>query len=280
MDQAPIPIRMGAGMTRRSMLFSPALFATALNAYGASEKPALVNDGDRHGDPPFLLEEGWTPLIKVKGLSQWRYEHPEKGGWTTTAAVYWDGRRESKQLIASPLPGDRIMNGPKGGNSNVYTTQKFGDVELYVEFLISAKSNSGVYLHGLYEVQVYDSYGVEHPTSIDCGAIYERWINGKGVGGWPPIVNASRPPGEWQSFHIWFQGPRFDTAGKKVSNATFLRVLHNGMLAHERTEVDGPTRSGLEIPEASENPLMLQGDHGPVAYRNVYIRGLRPLVRS
>jgi hypothetical protein len=151
---------------------------------------------------------------------------------------------------------------------------------LYLEFLIPAKSNSGVYLHGLYEVQVYDSYGVEHPAYIDCGAIYERWINEKGVGGWPPMVNASRPPGEWQSFHIWFQGPRFDANGKKVANATFLRVLHNGSLVHEKTEIDGPTRSGLEIPEAIENPLMLQGDHGPVAYRNIYIRGLRPLVRG
>jgi hypothetical protein len=146
-----------------------------------------------------------------------------------------------------------------------------------VEFLIPAKSNSGVYLDGLYEVQVYDSFGVEHPTYIDCGAIYERWINNKGEGGTPPIVNASRRPGEWQSFHIWFRGPRFDPDGKKISNATFVRVLHNGLLVHENVEAPGPTRSGLEIPEAATNPLMLQGDHGPVAYRNIYWRPLRPL---
>jgi hypothetical protein len=152
-------------------------------------------------------------------------------------------------------------------------------VELYVEFLIPAKSNSGVYLHGLYEVQVFDSYGVEHPKYIDCGAIYERWINEKGVGGWPPLTNASRPPGEWQSFHIWFKGPRFE-GGKKIANATFVRVLHNGVLVHENTSIDGPTRSGLDIPEAAENPLMLQGDHGPVAYRDIYWRPLRPLTSS
>ena len=94
------------------------------------------------------------------------------------------------------------------------------------------------------------------------------------MGGWPPLVNASRRPGEWQSFHIWFRAPRFDSSGKKIANARFLRVLHNGQLVQKNTEVDGPTRSGLEIPEAAENPLMLQGDHGPVAYRNIYFRPL------
>ena len=99
--------------------------------------------------------------------------------------------------------------------SNIITERRFGDMELYLEFLIPAKSNSGVYLHGLYEVQVYDSYGVEHPKYLDCGAIYERWIDNKCIGGTPPSVNASRRPGEWQSFQIWFQAPRFDRTGKK-----------------------------------------------------------------
>jgi hypothetical protein len=182
-----------------------------------------------------------------------------------------------KELLAQPGPGDRIANGPKGAMSNIVTRRKFGDVELYLEFLVPAKSNSGVYLHGLYEVQVFDSFGVEHPKYSDCGGIYERWIDNKGVGGTAPRVNASRQPGEWQWFHIWFQGPRFDASGRKVANAKFLRVLHNGVLIHENVEAEGPTRSGLEIPEAVENPLMLQGDHGPVAYRNIYIRPLRPI---
>jgi Domain of Unknown Function (DUF1080) len=280
MDQEKVSIRLGIGVTRRSMLLAPILATFPSQAYETPQQLKPANDGERHGDPPYLLEKGWTSLINGKDLGQWRYEHPEKGGWATTAAIYWDEKREPKQLTISPLPGDRIANGPKGANSNIYTTQKFGDVELYVEFLIPAKSNSGVYLHGLYEVQVFDSYGVEHPAYSDCGAIYHRWINEKGVGGWPPTINASRPPGEWQSFHIWFQGPRFDANGKKTVNATFLRVLHNGIAVHERTEVDGPTRSGLELQEAAENPLMLQGDHGPVAYRNMYIRTLRPLVNG
>lgn len=117
--------------------------------------------------------------------------------------------------------GQRIANGRTGGNSNIYTKRKFGDVEVYAEFLIPARSNSGVYLHGLYEVQVFDSYAVKQPTYIACGAIYERWINEKGVSGWPPLVNASGPPGQWQSFHIWFKGPRFEGGKKSVTRSLY-----------------------------------------------------------
>jgi hypothetical protein len=137
-------------------------------------------------------------------------------------------------------------------------------------------SNSGVYLQGLYEVQVFDSYGVASPKTSDCGAIYHRWIDNKPVGGSAPKMNASRKPGEWQSFHIWFRAPRFDASGKKTGNARFLRVLHNGVEVQKDVEVDGPTRAHMNIPEAALNPLMLQGDHGPVAYRNLYMRPLRP----
>jgi hypothetical protein len=248
----------------------------AASVVSARQKTAL-NDGAAHGDAPYLLESGWTPLINPKNLNAWQYEHPEKGKWTNSRGIVWDGANQPKQLLAFPGPGDRIANGPNGANSNLYTKQKFGDMELYLEFLIPEKSNSGVYLHGLYEVQVYDSFGVEHPKYLDCGGIYERWINNKGEGGTPPSVNASRRPGEWQSFHIWFRGPKFDQSGKKIRNATFIRVLHNGQLVHENVEAPGPTRSGLEIPEAATNPLMLQGDHGPVAYRNIYWRPLRPI---
>ena len=92
------------------------------------------------------------------------------------------------------------------------------------------------------------------------------------MGGSAPRVNASRAPGQWQSFHVWFRAPRFDPSGRKIENARFLRVLHNGVPVQENVEVEGPTRAAMDIPEAAENPLMLQGDHGPVAYRNLYIR--------
>ena len=89
-------------------------------------------------------------------------------------------------------------------------------------------------------------------------------------------MRADRPPGQWQSFHYWFQAPRFDALGKKIANAKFIRILHNGQLIHENVERLGPTVATLNIPEAPTNPLGLQGDHGAVAFRNIYIRPLRP----
>jgi hypothetical protein len=163
---------------------------------------------------------------------------------------------------------------------NLVTAEKFGDVELYVEFMVPKGSNSGVYLQGLYEIQILDSYGSkEAPKTSDCGAIYHRWIDNKPVGGSPPRENASRAPGQWQSFQAWFRAPRFDRSGKKLEKARFLRVLHNGVLVQENVDVEGPTRAHMNIPEAPVNPLMLQGDHGPVAYRNLYVRALRPAAK-
>ena len=81
-------------------------------------------------------------------------------------------------LGAKAAPGSRILNGLKGKANNLVTTEKFGDVELYLEFLIPQGSNSGVYLQGLYEVQIFDSYGKEALSTSDGGAIYHRWIDG------------------------------------------------------------------------------------------------------
>jgi hypothetical protein len=134
-------------------------------------------------------------------------------------------------------------------------------------------------MHSLYECQIFDSYGSTQPmTSSDGGGIYHQWVNEQGVGGSAPRVNASLPPGQWQSYQLWFQAPRFDASGKKIANAKYLRVLHNGLLVQENVDLAGPTRAHMEIPEAPENSLMIQGDHGPVAVRNIYWRPLRPLV--
>jgi hypothetical protein len=187
-------------------------------------------------------------------------------------------------LKGQPGPGDRIVNTMtdlEPRPSNLYTQQKFGDSELYLEFMVAEGSNSGVYLHGLYEIQIFDSYG-KTPSSDTaiCGSIYSYVPVGDVYrGGVAPRVRAERPPGQWQSYHVWFQAPRFDEQGNKVANAKFLRVLHNGVLIHEDVEREGPTQAPMKIPEAPENPLMLQGDHEQIAYRNIYIRPLRPVSR-
>ncbi len=249
-------------MTKRLLSFAlPGLLASATLLCGQSGRPDFSRGG-------------WKQLIQSKDFSAWHGRGNKPGEWFTTNAVSYQPSVHPKTLAAIPGAGTVIVNGPTGRTVDLVTKDKFGDVELYVEFVVPATSNSGVYLHGLYEVQVLDSWGVEKPGVHDCGAIYERWINGKGVGGSAPMKNASRPPGKWQSFHIWFRAPRFDAQGRKTANARFLKVLHNGVLVQQNVDVDGPTRASLDIPEAAENPLMLQGDHGPVAYREIYIRPL------
>ena len=262
-------------MFRAGILVLSFLIAAPL----AGQSGIELNDGEAHGDPPFLLEEGWRPLLNGKDLTGWHGQDGRPHEWITTAGVRWERLLGPTRLFPVPRPGDRILNGLKGNTVNLVTDEKFGDVELYLEFLVSKGSNSGVYLQGLYEIQVFDSWGSTEPMKTsDCGAVYHRWIDNKGVGGSAPSRNASRAPGEWQSFQIWFRAPRFDAAGKKTENARFIRVLHNGLSVKKDVEVDGPTRAHMNIPEAPLNPLMLQGDHGPVAYRNIYVRSLRPII--
>ena len=238
-----------------------------------------VQDGYPHGDPPYLLEQGWQPLLNGKDMSGWKAcDAAAKNEWFTTAAVRFERYLGPTQLNGRSAPGGVILNGP-GRTANICTQESFGDVELYLEFMLAKGSNSGVYLQSLYEIQIFDSWGSpEAMTTSDGGAIYHRWIDEHGVGGSAPLVNASRRPGEWQSYQAWFRAPRFDGAGRKTEPARFLRVLFNGQLVQKDVEVDGPTRAAMNVAEAPRHPLMIQGDHGPVALRNIYVRPLRPIV--
>jgi hypothetical protein len=141
--------------------------------------------------------------------------------------------------------------------------------------MVPKGSNSGVYFQGRYEIQILDSWGVKEPTYTDCGGIYERWKDDKGYEGHAPKVNASKEPGQWQSFDMIFRAPRFDAAGKKIANAKFEKVVHNGQIVHENVEVTGPTRAAVYEDEKPLGALVLQGDHGPVAYRNMWIEPLK-----
>jgi hypothetical protein len=267
----------------KPFLLSAALAGMFVFLIFGAEIPAQ-NDGSDHGDPPFLTESGWKPLLNGKNLDGWQLMDPAKQGkWLATSGVVWGGTVNPTALIGLPTPGDRIVNTdvlPQGNASNIYTTEKFGDVELYVEFMIAARSNAGVFLGGLYETQIWDSWGFTPRLATDqCGSMYH--YNGGPIngidGGITPKARADRPPGQWQSYHFWFQAPRFDDSGKKIGNAKFIRILHNGQLIHENVERLGPTTASMKIPEAATNPIMLQGDHGAVAFRNIYVRPLRPL---
>lgn len=145
---------------------------------------------------------------------------------------------------------------------DLYTEAKYGDCAVELEFMVPKGSNSGVYVMGEYEVQIFDSYGKDKLGMGDLGAIY-------GVAA--PKVNVAKKPGEWQSLVIDFRAPRFDPTGKKTTNARFLKVTLNGTVLHENVDVPGPTVSALTGKESATGPLMLQGDHGPVAFRNIRI---------
>ena len=156
-----------------------------------------------------------------------------------------------------------LVNGDKGRTGNVFSKHEHGDVMAAVEFMVPRGSNSGIYFQGRYEIQILDSHGKANLTHGDNGGIYQRWANGKGFGGAAPMMNASKLPGEWQKFIVTFRAPRFDKSGKKIENARFVKVIHNGRLIHHNVEVTGPTRSAGFNDEKPTGPVMLQGDHGP-----------------
>ena len=165
---------------------------------------------------------------------------------------------------------DYVETAARGGS--IRTRGKWADFQLHLEWATpnpahgdgQGRGNSGILINNMYEVQVLDSYQAKTYPDGQAGAIY---------GQQPPLVNASKAPGEWQSFDITFRAPRFDAPSsdgsrKKTANAVFVKVLHNGKVIHENVECTGPTRGAKFPSEAPTCPILLQGDHGPVAYRN------------
>jgi len=199
-------------------------------------------------------------------LKPWR---GNTGGWKIVGQAQNDAKNE--RLLATTPGSGVLINGEAGRTRNLLSSAPHGDVRLHIEFMVPKGSNSGIYFQARYEIQIFDSWGVKKLKHGDCGGIYQRWAKNKGFEGHAPLVNASRKPGEWQSFDIVFHAPRFDKAGKKIANARFEKVVHNGVVIHENVELTGPTRASTYNDEKPTGPLMLQGDHGPVAYRNLRI---------
>jgi hypothetical protein len=228
-----------------------------------------------------LLLGSWT--VQARSVGQERVSlidsdfsawHSPTGDWVTGSDVSLNPNDDRK--LAWKDGTGAAVNGPQGRTRHLVTRDFFGDVHAHLEFLVSKGSNSGVYFMGRYEIQVFDSWQQQGAyPGIECGGIYERWDesrNPKGFDGHEPLVNVSLPPGQWQSFDVVFRAPRFDAQGNKISNAAFIEVKHNGKRVHKYTELAGPTRASLYNDEKPTGPIMLQGDHGPVAYRNCWIQ--------
>jgi len=216
------------------------------------EQPPVVNPGPPPASPQPPPEDA-VVLFDGNDLSAWAHSDTADAQWLVE-----DGYVE----VVS-------------GTGDLQTKQRFGDVQLHLEFstpeededINQGRGNSGVFLMGRYEVQILDSYRNKTYPDGQCAAIYSQY---------PPLVNASRPPGEWQTFDIVFRRPHFDEEGEVIEPAR-MTVFHNGVLVQDNVELTGPTAYQERPPYKAHPdrlPIKLQ-DHGNrVRYRNIWVRSL------
>ena len=242
--------------------------------------------------PPPELTEYYTPVPPVvsapaggvpsdaivlfngTSLDAWEPAKVENPMWRIEdgAMVVVAGKASPEEAARVGATPGRLPDFPHGG---IRTRQSFGDVQLHLEFRTPAKiegkgqgrGNSGVFFMGRYEVQVLDSH--DNPTYVNgqAGSIYKQQ---------PPLVNASRPPGEWQAYDIVFIAPRFAADGSPASPAR-ITAFHNGVLVQHDTVLTGPTEYRGQpkyAAHAARLPLELQEHGNPVAFRNIWVREL------
>ncbi len=220
------------------------------------------------GQPDTTLRE--LSLDDVEGFQ------PTGSNWQVAGHVIAD-RGQMHELIASAGTGVLVNLPTDQAESHLFTAWEHGDIRLEMDVMVPRGSNSGIYLQGRYEIQILDSWGVKNADYGDMGGIYQRWDASRpraerGYQGKPPRLNVARAPGLWQHLMIDFRAPRFDESGAKIRNAIIKKVVLNGVVIHENVVLTGPTRGPAFEGEAPRGPIMIQGDHGPVAFRNIRYR--------
>lgn len=214
-------------------------------------QPRQVSPGSTSTpEQPALAPGDATVLFGGKDLSNWVDKDGNAAGWKV----------ENDYMEVFP------------GSGNIRSLQEFGDCQLHVEWSSPAdveshsqgRGNSGVFIMGLYEIQVLDSY--DNPTYADghAGAVY---------GQFPPLVNVCRPPGEWQTFDIIWLAPRFEK--NSLIRPAYVTVIHNGVLIHHRQQLLGPTthrKTPCYTPHSHKGPLELQDHNNKVRFRNIWYR--------
>lgn len=212
--------------------------------------------GDVSMDPTTDIHHSQSPATPVK-----------KGKKAKSEPV----PQASQAVTFQPGTGVLLNLNDDKKKGHLITNLQHGDIELELEVMLPKGSNSGIYLQGRYEVQLFDSWGERNPKFSDIGGIYRNWEKdpGKIYMGKAPLSNPSKAPGLWQKMRIVFQAPRFDANGNKTANARFVLVQLNGVTIHDNVEVPLFTGGPLENNETAKGPLMIQGDHGPVAFRNI-----------
>jgi len=260
---------------RTTILSSGAFVASVsiLSAIVASAKtPATPGAPPQHAAPDKPKMNASGAAAKDPGPSPTLGAKPAGGAIDDKTVILFAGKDfshfTSKDGKPSGFKVERGIATASGGDT--ISKESFGDFQLHVEFLCppsdkegQARSNSGVYLHGRYEIQVLDTFG-QPPADNYCGGIYKVAT---------PLVSASRPAGEWQTYDVTFRAPRFDESGKVTENPR-VTVLHNGIVIHNNVELPSTTAGGIDQTMVKEGPLLLQ-DHGdPVQFRNIWIRRL------
>lgn len=196
-------------------------------------------------------------LFDGTDLSQWMHPDGRKPTWFIKNGELW--------ITSKSEVGNYNQN-------NLVTREHFGDMQFHLEFRtpVPAKGsgqkrgNSGIKIHGIYEIQVLDSYENYTKPDRSCGAVYGKTA---------PLVNASRPPGIWQTYDIIFHAARFNSAGAVLQKPT-VTIIHNGVLIQDNVEIYEPTGKHKEEPDQSEGPILLQDHVNPVCYRNIWVRRL------
>jgi hypothetical protein len=208
------------------------------------------------------------PLFNGKDLTGWSVTDKSMADlWTVAKDVHLDPKNP-KKLLSSGTPSDNggiLVNQLKDFQGpHLVTDAKFGDCVVTLEFLLPKDGNTGLFLMTRYELQLTDSSGIadDKMTEGDMGGVpfYKK-----------PLTNASKKPGEWQTLEVHFRAPRFDASGKKTSNATITKALINDKLVQQDLEFKEPTGGSLDDKESPTAPLMLQGNEGASAFRNIRI---------
>jgi len=206
-------------------------------------------------------------------------EPASAGSPPADAIVLFDGKDMSAWKDADDwkVEDGAVTVNPRG-KPYAESKQSFGDCQLHVECAEpevargsgQGRGNSGVFLMSRYEVQVLDSYNNKTYFDGQCGAIYKQY---------PPLVNVSRKPGEWQTYDIIFEAPKFDFSGK-LTKPAYITVLQNGILVQNHVEILGSTaydKPPAYEPHPDKAPLQLQNHGNPVKFRNIWIRELTPI---
>jgi hypothetical protein len=270
-------------MTRLAITLAGALLVIAVAAQTPPHKDRTLG----YDDTPFQPDRKWRvhdinrphPPVITPGTES-SQERPGKP--PSDAIVLFDGTNlnswETNEKGEIGEPKWKVENGyveVVPGTGGIRTKEKFGDIQLHVEWatpteingVSQARGNSGIMLMTRYEIQVLDSYQNLTYADGQAAAIY---------GQKPPLVNACRPPGQWQTYDIVFEAPKFD--GAKLVKPAYVTVFQNGVVMHNRQEITGTTphaKVGTYTAHAPEESLELQNHRMPVRYRNIWIRRLK-----